>query len=64
MCCSIFCRSQNLLKTETFKDTTTVNDLDFSAFMTLIIRELNYQKDEDVIMYECKRVMNMCITNE
>jgi len=61
---SISCRSQDLLQLRKMKDLIMMNDLNFSKFILMIIKELKYNNQQDMIVYECVDVTTMHIENE
>jgi len=61
---SMFCRSQGLLILNKLNDMINMNDLNFSKFISLIVRKLSYNNKQDIIIYECVEVINIHIVNE
>jgi len=61
---STFCRSQDLLVLNKLNDMIKMNNLNFSKFISLIVRELSYNNKQDIIIYECVEVINMHIVNK
>ncbi len=61
---SMFCRLQDLLVLNKLNDIIKMNDLNFSKFISLIVRKLSYNDKQDIIVYECVEVINMHIINK
>jgi len=61
---SISCRSQDLLQLRKMKDLIMMNDLNFSKFILMITKELKYNNQQDMIVYECVGMTTMHIENE
>ncbi len=61
---SISCRSQDLLQLRKMKGLIMMNDLNFSKFILMITKELKYNNQQDIIVYECVDVATMHIENE
>lgn len=61
---STSCRPQDMLVAGRLEGTVKVDDLDFSKFISLIVKELGYNDKQDMIVYERVGVVNMHITNE
>lgn len=49
---------------ERLKDTVKMNDLNFNKFITLIVKKLSYNDRQDMIVYECIKMINIHIINE
>ena len=61
--CSTSCRSQDLLELKRLDDLVNVNDLNFSKFISLLMKKLNYNDAQNIIAYECDEVHIMHIIN-
>jgi len=61
---SISCRSQDLLQLRKMKDLIMMNDLNFSKFILMITKELKYNNQQDMIVYERVGMTTMHIENE
>jgi len=61
---SISCRSQDLLQLRKMKGLIMMNDLNFSKFISMITKELKYNDQQDMIVYECIDMTTMHIENE
>ena len=46
------------------KGVIMMNDLNFSKFILMITKELKYNNQQDIIVYECVDVATMHIENE
>ncbi len=61
---SISCRPQDLLQLRKMKGMIMVNDLNFSRFISMIMKELKYNDRQNMIVYECVDMTTMHIANE
>ncbi len=61
---SISCRSQDLLQSGKMKGVIMMNDLNFSRFISMIIKELKYNNQQDIIVYEHIDMTTMHIANK
>ena len=58
-----FCRPQDLIRGKIFKDTTTIDDLEFNLFEDLLANDLSYKLDQDMIVYERDGAKDTFVTN-
>ncbi len=61
---SISCRSQDLLQLRKMKGLIMMNDLNFSKFISMIMKKLKYNNQQDMIVYERVDMATMHIENE
>jgi hypothetical protein len=61
---SISCRSQDLLQSEKMKGVIMMNDLNFSRFISMIMKKLKYNNWQDMIVYERIGMTTMHIANK
>ncbi len=61
---STSCRSQDLLQSGKMKGMIMMNDLNFSRFISMIMKELKYNNWQDMIVYERIGVATMHIANK
>ncbi len=61
---SICCRSQDLLKRESVKNSIHINDMKYNKFIKLIENELNYNCITDMMIYDWAEFARIYISNE
>ena len=61
---SISCRSQDLLQSGKMKGMIMMNDLNFSRFISMIMKKLKYNDQWDMIVYERISMTTMHIANK
>jgi len=61
---STSCRSQDLLLLRKIEDLIMMNDLNFSKFISMIMKKLKYNDQQDIIVYKCVNMTTMYIANK
>jgi len=61
---NISCRLQDLLQLRKMKGVIMMNDLNFSRFISMIMKKLKYNDQQDMIVYERVGMTTMHIANK
>ena len=57
------CRSDNIAVAGNGRIILSVNNIDFTRFSILIIKDLNYNSEREILIYEREGAKDMPITN-